>query len=34
LERAGSELLGVPVESHGHGAKATGDSDHADGSGV
>ena len=34
LERAGSELLGVPVESHGHGAKVSGDSDHADGSGV
>jgi len=33
LERAGSELLGVPVESHGHGAEATGQADHADGSG-
>jgi hypothetical protein len=34
LERAGSELLGVPVESHGHGAKGSGDGDHVDGSGV
>lgn len=33
LDRAGSELLGVPVEAHGHGAEATGPADHADGSG-
>jgi hypothetical protein len=34
LERAGSELLGVPLESHGHGAEAIDDGDRADGSGA
>jgi len=33
LERAGSDLLGVPIEAHGHGAAAPGDGDHADGTG-
>lgn len=33
LERAGSELLGVPVESQGHGAEATGPADDTAGSG-
>jgi NADH:ubiquinone oxidoreductase subunit 4 (subunit M) len=34
LERAGSELLGVPLEPRDQGAAATDDGDRADGSGV